>query len=96
MHRKLQLALAFAAGLLGGALSRYVMPPPVLAQTQAGTPIEVRAQRFVLVDDRGGTLGTFRAAKVDPHFPERTPAFVLLDRRGNEVWRGGAPGSPTY
>jgi len=47
MNRKVHFTLALTAGLLGGVLSRYLIPIPVFAQAQTPTPREIRAQRFV-------------------------------------------------
>jgi hypothetical protein len=70
MTRKLNFALSLAVGLLGGVLSRWIMPIPVLAQTPgqvppapspAATPVpkDIRAQRFTVVNADGRVLGTF-------------------------------------
>jgi hypothetical protein len=90
MYRNLNLVLAFAAALSGGLLSRYIMPTPVLAQTPSPkqTPVskEVRAQSFIVMDDKNNIVGTFRASL--PKAGE-APTVVLLDSLGTEVWRGG-------
>jgi hypothetical protein len=91
MHRRLNLVLALAAGLLGAVLSRYIMPTPVLAQTpapapkQAPAPKEIRAQSFIVVDDKNNVVGTFKRSVPKPG---ETPTVVLLDLDGMEVWRG--------
>lgn len=76
---KTTIALAFAAGLLGGLASRYLSPQPVHAQTLAA---EIRAQRFVLVNEQGVVLGTLS---------EQTgrAALRLFDTNGQEVWSAG-------
>jgi len=86
MNRKLNLSLALAAGLLGGVLSRYIAPLPVLAQ--AGPPKELRAQSFVLVDDKNNVVGTFTASTPGPK-PVQNQTVVLLDRNDKEIWRAG-------
>jgi len=86
MNRKLNLSLALAAGLLGGLLSRYVTPWPVLAQ--AGPAKELRAQSFVLVDDKNNVVGTFTASTPGPK-PVQNQTVVLLDRNDKEIWRAG-------
>jgi hypothetical protein len=81
MNRNLTLIPAFAAGLLGGVLSRWITPTPVLAQAPVfaqaqatppgpATPVpkDMRAQRFTLVGEDGSVLGTFG---VDPMMRER-------------------------
>jgi hypothetical protein len=87
MHRKLNLSLALAAGLLGGVLSRYVTPLPV--QAQAGPAKELRAQSFVLVDDKNNVVGTFTASPAVPGKPIQNQTVVLLDRNDKEIWRAG-------
>lgn len=59
MNRKLNLGLSIAAGMLGGFLSHYISPDLVHAQTQPPPPKEIRAQRFVLVNDNGSPAGLF-------------------------------------
>jgi hypothetical protein len=78
------LATALAAGLLGGYLSRYA-PPTVFAQAPAPAPKEIRAQSFVLTDEQGNVVGTFK-----PSTPRSNelPTVVLLDPWGRETWRG--------
>jgi hypothetical protein len=93
MNRNLPLALALAAGLLGGTLSRYITLPSVHAQAPAVTPPEIRAQRFTLVDSRGAVMGTFTSRDSVPSDPGRRPArIVLLDRSGREIWAAGGIG----
>jgi len=79
MNRTFVLSLALAAGLLGGVLSRYVSPVPAFAQAQ--TQKEIKAQSFVLVDDKDNIVGTFKPSA------DRIPIVVLLDRNGREIWR---------
>jgi hypothetical protein len=81
MNRAFTLPLALAVGLFGALLSRYVMPIPVLAQTTS--PKEIKAQSFVLVDEKDNIVGTFKAST------DRIPTVVLLDRSGREIWRAG-------
>jgi hypothetical protein len=87
--RKLTVVLALAAGLLGGVLSRYITPPSVDAQTQPAPAIEVRSQRFVVVDPQGRVIGTFTGADTKKgDFPK----VVLFDPMGNELWSAEAWG----
>jgi hypothetical protein len=88
--KKLKLRLSIVAGLFGGLLSHYVWPQPVQAQIQLQIPApkEVRAQSFVLVDDKGKVQGVFT-------FNEPTngrPSVELFDGNGREIWSAG--GSP--
>ena len=92
---KSTIAVALAAGLIGGVISRYISPAPVLAQqaqTQAQAPVELRAQRFVLVSPDGGVAGTFTVEQPKPtaDFPFAAPPSIrLLDWTGKEIWRAG-------
>lgn len=85
MKRLLTITSILAAGLLGGLLSRYLTPVTVHAQAQAQK--EIKAQSFVLVDDKDNIVGTFK-----PSFDPLTgaPTVVFLDRNGRESWRAGA------
>jgi hypothetical protein len=90
------VALALAAGLLGGMLTRYIAPPPAYAQNQTpgSAPMEIKAQRFVLVDQSDRTIGTFSAVS-GPLGPLGTPIFpriVLRDFNGREIWSAGGSG----
>ncbi|SPF35687.1 exported hypothetical protein [Candidatus Sulfopaludibacter sp. SbA4] len=58
MNAKFTITLALAAGFLGGLASRYLGPAPVYAQAPASPP-EIRAQKFVLVDEAGVARGVF-------------------------------------
>lgn len=58
MNTKFTIALALAAGFIGGDASRYFEPAPVFAQAPAA-PQEIRAQKFVLVDETGAARGVF-------------------------------------
>jgi hypothetical protein len=90
MYRNLNLSLALAAGLFGSILSRYITPTAVHAQTPTPkltpAPKEIRAQSFIVVDEKGGIAGTFKASVPKPG---EAPTVVLLDPLGMEVWRGG-------
>jgi hypothetical protein len=59
MSHKTTIALALAAGFIGGIVSQRIMPAPVLAQEQTPVPREIRAHQFVLVDDTGVDRGIF-------------------------------------
>lgn len=75
-------ALSLAAGLLGGAISHYLSPQLVHAQSQA--PMEFRAEKFVLVNAQGTIIGTLchEGGK---------PSLKLFDERGREIWSAGGP-----
>jgi hypothetical protein len=73
------VAVAFAAGLLGGVISHYLWPLPVHAET---SPAEIRARKFVLVNEGGIVLGTFAEEPSGP-------ALKLFDTTGREIWFAG-------
>jgi hypothetical protein len=77
---KRTVVLSFAAGLLGGAISHYLSPQSVHAQSQALR--ELRAERFILVNEKGTVLGTLSDE-------EGRPSFKLFDERGREIWSAG-------
>jgi hypothetical protein len=59
MNKSFTVALALVAGVMGGVLTRYIVPPVALAQNQAPTTKEIRAQSFTLVDPSDRAVGTF-------------------------------------
>ena len=92
--KALSLTLALAAGLAGGILSHYVWPQAVAAQAPPATPQEIRAQRFILEDAAGKTLGTFSAEVPRNAIAGRGThgAIRLFDDRGRELWRSPSLG----
>jgi hypothetical protein len=80
MNSKLTVAIAMAAGLAGGLLSRYIAPAPVLAQNQPPAPKEIRAQSFVLVNQQGTAFGFLGFS------PKGEPVIKLLDAQGKTLW----------
>jgi len=58
MNCKFTITLALVAGFIGGMASRYLGPAPVYAQTPT-VPQEIRAHKFVLVDEGGVARGAF-------------------------------------
>jgi len=96
LNRTLTLTFAFAAGLLGGSLSHSAVPTVVFAQAQSTAPKEIRAQRFILVDENGTIRGLF--AIEPPASPKGLKqkaggdaVVMLYDDAGREVFRAGAP-----
>jgi hypothetical protein len=58
MNTKIPIAIGLVAGFFGGAMFHYTCSPlPVQAQVQA--PTEIRAQKFVIVDEHGLPRGAF-------------------------------------
>src|SRR5580704_10014797 len=101
MKKHLNIALALAAGLIGGLISRYIAPPAVMAQNQTPVTKELRAQSFVFVDASGKTIATFgpevawqKVITLYPNSGSGTASgrIVLLDANGHEIWSAG--GSP--
>jgi hypothetical protein len=73
------VAAAFTAGLLGGIANHYVWPRPVLADSSA---VEIRARKFVLVNEHGAVIGTLAEEA-------NGPALKLFDTNGREIWAAG-------
>jgi hypothetical protein len=76
MSTKTTIALAIAAGFLGGIASQRIVPAPVMAQDQGTVPQEIRAHKFVLVDDTGVDRGVFGFNK------HGAPRIVLMEADG--------------
>jgi hypothetical protein len=76
MSTKTTIALAVAAGFLGGVASQRILPTPVRAQEQASVPQEIRAHKFVLVDDTGVNRGVFGFIR------DGSPRIQLMDANG--------------
>jgi hypothetical protein len=88
MNRKLHLGLSITAGLLGGFISHYISPDLVHAQAQVAPPKEIRAQRFVLVNEDGTPAGLFG-------FDQAGGAnVILLDKTGKVVWSASGKPNP--
>ena len=83
--KKLNVALALAAGFVGGALSHYLAPAPVRAEALPPVPAEVRARSFLLVNEYGSVIGKFTAARGG------RPSIRLFDPTGREIWSAEAP-----
>jgi hypothetical protein len=105
MNKTLTVTLALVAGLVGGLLTRYIVPPVALAQNQAQITKEIRAQSFTLVDPSDHTVGTFSyepdsssSLGNDPRAltlairPMTPPRIVLRDSVGHELWSAGGTG----
>jgi hypothetical protein len=75
MNTKCFVTLALAAGFIGGLTSRYCGPTPVYAQSPASPP-EIRAQKFVLVDENGVAREVFGIEK------NGAPEIEITDSKG--------------
>jgi hypothetical protein len=83
--KKLNVVLSIAAGLFGGVLSHYVWTQPVQAQARIPAPKEIRAQRFVLGNDKDEVEAVF---SFDQSRLGR-PIVKLFDSEGHEIWSAG-------
>jgi hypothetical protein len=83
--KKLNLALAIAAGFAGGVLSHSLTAPAVHAQAPAPAAAEVRARSFLLVNEKGQVVGKFAAESGG------RPAIRLFDATGREIWSAEGP-----
>jgi hypothetical protein len=83
MNRSLHLAIAAAAGLLGGIVSTYLAPALVHAQTTPPVPAMIAAQRFLLMSDKGQRLGEI---SVDS---SGKSSIRLFDTNGRVLWSAG-------
>ncbi len=96
MNTKLTVAVAFAAGLLGGSLIRFIAPPVAFAQDQATVPQNIRSQSITLVDASNNPVGTFKAepfsgSAYPPAAGKNAPKMriVLRDSSGCAIWSAG-------
>jgi hypothetical protein len=78
MNGKFSITLALAAGFIGGVASHYLMPTPVHAQAETPALQEIRAHKFVLVDEHGVARGVFGFQN------DGSPNIELMT--GNDVW----------
>ena len=83
--KKLNLALALAAGFVGGVLSHSLTAPAVQAQSPSPAAAEVRARNFLLVNESGQVVGKFSAES------DGRPAIRLFDPSGREIWSVEGP-----
>jgi hypothetical protein len=75
MSNRIPVLLALMAGFVGGLVSQYIRPTPVHAQPSV-PPQEIRAQKFVLVDNTGTARGAFGIKA------NGDPAIEVTDDRG--------------
>jgi hypothetical protein len=59
MKNKLTVVFALTAGFVGGAMSHYIFAPATVHAQVQSPPAEIRAQKFVLVDERGKPRAVF-------------------------------------
>jgi hypothetical protein len=80
MSNKTTITLALTAGFIGGIASQRIMPKAVYAQTQ--TPaLEIRAQSFVVVDQKGVPRGAFGIDRQNGW-----PTVEITDPKGHAYW----------
>jgi hypothetical protein len=58
MNTRSTIAIAEAAGFIGGFASRYIEPAPVLAQAEVAQQV-IRAQKYMLVDGTSAAREAF-------------------------------------
>ena len=102
MNNKLTITIAFAAGMLGSGVMRYIAPPLAFAQDQPSTVKEIRAERVALVDSSNQIVGVFTTelaaasngvARTLPGGATviTTPMQVVLkDAKGRDIWHPDA------
>ena len=83
--KKLNLGLSIAAGLLGGVFSHYLWTRPVQAQNQVSAPRELRAQSFVVVNEKDEVQGVLTFG--EPKNGRTTVKF--FDSKGREIFTAG-------
>jgi len=89
--KKLNIGLSIAAGLLAGVFSHYIWTQPVQAQNQPApnqnqpVPKEVRAQSFVVVNDKGEVQGVLTFGEPD----KGRTSVKLYDSNGREIFSAG-------
>lgn len=79
------VVLALAAGFL---VSRYLTPAIAFAQAPPVAPKEIRAQNFVLVNDKGSPVGLFGFD------PQGRPLIKLIAENGQTIWSSDRPLAP--
>jgi len=75
MKSRFTTVLALAAGFTGGLASRYIEPLPVSANAPA-TLQEIRAQKFILVDETGLPRAVFGIEE------NGSPEVEVIDSKG--------------
>jgi hypothetical protein len=75
MSTKFSIMLALAAGFIGGLASRYQRPATAYAQAPVSQQ-EIRAHKFVLVDENGVARGVFGIEAIG------APAIEIIDSKG--------------
>jgi hypothetical protein len=82
MSNKTTIALALAAGFIGGTISQHILPTTVHASESV-----VRAHRFLLVDEKGVDRGAFGFYTDDQG--AELPALEVMRRNGHVSTPGG-------
>jgi hypothetical protein len=65
MSTRTTLILAIAAGFLGGIVAQHLALTPVFAQAPTPAAKEIRAEKFVVVDQNGSPRGAFGISPKD-------------------------------
>jgi hypothetical protein len=74
-------ALAFVAGMSGGLVSQLIVNASVHAQEPLLPAKEIRAEKFVMVDESGKPRGAFA---INPK--DGWPILEMIDKKGR-VWQ---------
>lgn len=78
MSTKTTITIALAAGFAGGFVSQRLAPTPAYAQTSV--PKELRAEKFVLTDEKGTPRGAFGIGG------KGFPTVEVTDAKGRVFW----------
>jgi hypothetical protein len=78
MCTKVTLTLAVVAGFLGGIVSQHIALTPVFAQASTPATKEIRAEKFVIVDENGLPRGAFGIDK-----KHGWPTVEITDAKGH-------------
>ena len=83
MNRSFHLAIAAAAGLLGGIVSTSIAPVLAHAQNTPAVPKVIAAESFLLVNQKGQKLGEIAVDGFGK------PYIRLVDPNGRVLWSAG-------
>jgi hypothetical protein len=80
MNRRWNVVVSMIVGFAGGILAPYISGRSVDAQDLRQGGKVVKAQKFILLNEQGGTAGVFGFDK------NGDPEITLFDERGNIIW----------
>jgi hypothetical protein len=76
--------LCLTAGIIGGAVSHFAWIQPVHAQVFRVVPQQVRAQQFVLVDEKDKTFATLAVTEINGK-----EVFEIIGKDGQVIAKTG-------